>query len=271
MKNLPEFSEFTPPTPDEISTAIEVIKNGAASPEGFSEAHRKRIADLIGGMAGHISKLESALYEAKENLYIDSRTELLNSRGFEAKFADWLQETAENEDRRIALIFVDMDGLKKLNDKHSHEWGDIAIKHLAGALRATARKDDIVARLNGAGDEFVLALPEGRAVSVDGDLKYEPAKLDIADYVKDLPGRIMAKLEAESLLTDTDVDISFDQQLVEQLRNIKFSYGGAVFDNEDLKRPLAELLDVVDKKMYAQKALKRSSKGEPVDSAEYHI
>lgn len=53
------------------------------------------------------------------------------------------------------VLFVDLDGLKQLNDRHGHDAGDAALVVVADALRATTRVDDAVARLGG--DEFIVA------------------------------------------------------------------------------------------------------------------
>jgi diguanylate cyclase (GGDEF)-like protein len=53
------------------------------------------------------------------------------------------------------LLFIDLDGLKSINDTHGHRAGDEAIKLAAQALRDTARTSDVVARLGG--DEFLVA------------------------------------------------------------------------------------------------------------------
>jgi diguanylate cyclase (GGDEF)-like protein len=55
------------------------------------------------------------------------------------------------------VAYLDMDGLKRLNDRHGHAAGDAAIRALAARLAAAARPDALAARLGG--DEFALWLP----------------------------------------------------------------------------------------------------------------
>ena len=54
------------------------------------------------------------------------------------------------------LVYADIDGLKRLNDRHGHEAGDQALRDFADSVRKTVRKDDVFARLGG--DEFVIFL-----------------------------------------------------------------------------------------------------------------
>ena len=58
------------------------------------------------------------------------------------------------EGTSLGILFIDLDGLKQINDVHGHEAGDVALITLARAIESTTRKSDIVARLGG--DEFIV-------------------------------------------------------------------------------------------------------------------
>jgi diguanylate cyclase (GGDEF)-like protein len=62
---------------------------------------------------------------------------------------------ARRDHTNVMLLFVDLDGLKNINDTYGHRVGDDAIRRAAGALRGAARDSDVVARLGG--DEFLVA------------------------------------------------------------------------------------------------------------------
>ena len=66
---------------------------------------------------------------------------------------------ARRNGTRVALLFIDLDGFKPVNDRHGHAEGDKLLVTLAARLRETARKSDLVARLGG--DEFVVVLQGG--------------------------------------------------------------------------------------------------------------
>ena len=60
--------------------------------------------------------------------------------------------------RRAAVLFLDLDHFKKINDTHGHAVGDRMLKHLADLAKGTVRSADLVARWGG--EEFVFLLPE---------------------------------------------------------------------------------------------------------------
>ncbi len=96
--------------------------------------------------------VEATLAEAATH---DSLTGLPNRVSFFEQFSHALA-LAERSNERIALLFLDMDGLKIVNDAFGHDGGDMLIRQVGSRLRANIRKSDYVARL--AGDEFVIIL-----------------------------------------------------------------------------------------------------------------
>lgn len=82
---------------------------------------------------------------------VDELTGLLNRRGFLALAEQRLAAAAAGH-AQVAVLFADLDGLKRINDTLGHEAGDAAIKDMAGVLRRSLREGDVVARLGG--DEF---------------------------------------------------------------------------------------------------------------------
>lgn len=67
---------------------------------------------------------------------------------------------ARDSGERLALALVDIDHFKAINDSHGHEVGDLALRHVAQQLQATARGRDLVARHGG--EEFVVLLDAGQ-------------------------------------------------------------------------------------------------------------
>lgn len=82
----------------------------------------------------------------------DGLTGILNRRAF-----DQICETSAQKEQKIALLLIDMDNFKNVNDTYGHLGGDNALKSLAAALSETFRDTDYVARVGG--DEFAAILP----------------------------------------------------------------------------------------------------------------
>jgi diguanylate cyclase (GGDEF)-like protein len=99
----------------------------------------------------NVSKLEQALATIRDRALHDPLTGLPNREALEEKFK---QARGGNNSRKTALLFLDMDFFKKVNDTHGHEFGDRILKIIADRLKNSVRETDIVARLGG--DEFII-------------------------------------------------------------------------------------------------------------------
>ena len=78
-------------------------------------------------------------------------------------FLEWLGYTlaqARRDNQQIALLYIDLDGFKAVNDRYGHRRGDAVLGAIAERLRATKREGDVLARIGG--DEFALAAPNAR-------------------------------------------------------------------------------------------------------------
>ncbi|HYE22154.1 MAG TPA: diguanylate cyclase, partial [Verrucomicrobiae bacterium] len=99
--------------------------------------------------------------EAEETIHFqafhDSLTGLANRQSFYEKFA-MAQSMAVRNNYKLAILFLDLDRFKIINDTLGHAVGDLILKEVADRLSKTVRKNDIVARLGG--DEFILLLNE---------------------------------------------------------------------------------------------------------------
>jgi diguanylate cyclase (GGDEF)-like protein len=86
---------------------------------------------------------------------------------------EWLITKAQREKRRFALIFLDLDNFKNINDSHGHIFGDKVLLHISKVLLNIVRENDIVSRLGG--DEFVIVL---------SDFEHEEQITEVATRIK---------------------------------------------------------------------------------------
>jgi diguanylate cyclase (GGDEF)-like protein len=102
-------------------------------------------------------RVEKLVADLREAASTDPLTGLLNRRAFAERFGHELA-VARRAGRPFALVLLDVDRFKTINDRHGHAAGDATLVALAGALTGAVREVDTVARIGG--DEFALLLPD---------------------------------------------------------------------------------------------------------------
>jgi diguanylate cyclase (GGDEF)-like protein/putative nucleotidyltransferase with HDIG domain len=115
---------------------------------------------LLESVCQHASSaLNNALtYEkTRESALIDPLTELPNARGFYMMLEQRVAECQRMNRESLAVISMDIDDFKIINDKYGHSIGDRLLASVAGVVRSELRQMDILTRY--AGDEFVAILP----------------------------------------------------------------------------------------------------------------
>ena len=116
------------------------------------ERHRS-VRDL----ARMTKQLESVNRDLERLTLIDPLTELLNRRGLQQALSREVQHLRQGL-AGAAVLVVDLDDFKTINEAHGHAVGDVVLKEMARRLRASVRAIDYVGRIGG--DEFMLILPE---------------------------------------------------------------------------------------------------------------
>jgi diguanylate cyclase (GGDEF)-like protein len=125
---------------------------------------------------GALEKAEKTEAELRYLADHDSLTGLLNRRCFRGKLDRYVSFSARYGGQGAVMI-IDIDGLKEVNDKLGHQPGDNLIRRVADILRERVRTTDIVARLSG--DEFAVLVPQtdtAGALQLGEDLRAQVAE-----------------------------------------------------------------------------------------------
>ena len=158
----------------------------------------------------------------------DELTALYNQRGFYA-LAHEYASLAKRSNRGMLVLFIDLDGLKKINDTFGHAEGSRAIVAAGVVLEKTFRDTDLVARWGG--DEFAVLL------------------METDDQTLEL---IMDRLNSVLMRHNTQMRRGYD---------LAMSVGVARFDPQN-PRPIEQLLKEADQNMYLEKRKRKAAREE---------
>jgi diguanylate cyclase (GGDEF)-like protein len=158
--------------PELLGTAVILFRPGADA-EAVVAALDSGAVDVWGGeavTAELIARVRVAFrsrqlldlalrrYSDLEDLaYRDELTELPNRRGT-ARQVEVLISRSRRHGHQLALLLIDADRFKQVNDDHGHATGDLVLREIAHRLRDRVRREDLVGRWGG--EEFLVALPE---------------------------------------------------------------------------------------------------------------
>jgi len=120
------------------------------------------LRDEIAQLREQVARLEQQVCELDRLAHRDALVPCANRRGMMRELERIIAQH-ERHGTPAAVLFLDLDGLKMLNDSFGHEGGDAALIHVAEQLLAGVRTEDTVARLGG--DEFCILLDRANEAS----------------------------------------------------------------------------------------------------------
>jgi diguanylate cyclase (GGDEF)-like protein len=131
---------------------------------------QSKTAQLAGSLKAANSQLQTVNEELRQRAFLDPLTGVPNRMLFEDRLMHALrrieraaERISERSAEKIAVLFIDLDGFKPVNDSLGHAAGDQVLKEVATRLRIAARDSDTLARIGG--DEFVLLMEDVASVA----------------------------------------------------------------------------------------------------------
>lgn len=223
LAEAPEIPLVVLTSRDDVELGIRAVESGAQDHLVKGELVGNRLARAV----LYAIERQRQFASLRARTIVDELTGLYNRRGF-FTLGEQTLKLVRRKGRQLVVVFVDLDGLKRVNDTYGHERGDELIRDAAELLRATFRDSDIVARIGG--DEFAVVANETDDKSATT-----------------IMGRLNAALSVHNLLLPAE-------------RRLSMSIG-AVRHNVVADADLSELLARADSEMYAAKR-QRTTTGE---------
>ncbi|MGV8921250.1 MAG: putative bifunctional diguanylate cyclase/phosphodiesterase [Pseudomonas sp.] len=137
-----------------IALIVMLILSGSISAAMADKKLQGKERDLL-RVNALLSQLDQARVSLQQVAHYDALTNLINRRGFNHIFAEKLLEQSLNGGM-LAVMFLDIDHFKRINDSLGHDAGDELLKVIADHIRSATRTQDVVARFGG--DEFCILI-----------------------------------------------------------------------------------------------------------------
>ena len=187
----------------------------------FSEFYRVLIMTLSSALerVRNVQMMKKMIKTLDEMWVFDPMTHVYNRAGF-FKFSEEIMQNARRGQEDMFFIFLDLDGLKKVNDEFGHEMGDRMICDMADVLRKLRNREELLMRYGG--DEFVVF---GKGLS-SAEVEEDIARIRKAMEELNNSGDRIYRLDAS------------------------IGYHIVPYDNE---KPLSALIEMADQEMYKEK------------------
>jgi len=148
--------------------AIAWVQMPADTPLAWRIANAGAYIAVLGVAMAGLQTLRRREAQMARLIIQDQLTNVLNARAFADRLGQELDRNRRYP-RPLALMYMDLDNFKVINDTHGHQTGDAVLRLVADAMRSSVRQADVVGRLGG--DEFAVLMPETDAQLADAAAK----------------------------------------------------------------------------------------------------
>ena len=166
----------------------------------------KRLEDEVERRTSELrDALSSAQAEKQKSEFLahhDALTGLPNRRMLR-QFLDGLKSTTVDHGQTAALLHIDLDRFKQINDTYGHAAGDFVLEHVAGTLRSLTTSNEIVCRLGG--DEFIIACT------------MRPCSVRPVDLAHEIVRRLAVPIEFEGALLRFGASVGISKALLDDI------------------------------------------------------
>jgi diguanylate cyclase (GGDEF)-like protein len=184
-----------------------------------------RLVAEVEALKAELAAARAQIAELEVRADVDPLLDILNRRGFERELARSLAYV-KRYGTPAALLYLDLDGFKSVNDRHGHAVGDAVLKAVAAALVREVRASDVVGRLGG--DELAILL------------------WNVTEAAAAAKAEILEQTVETADLAPLGIDLA-----------VGASVGAAMLDVSDTP---ARVIERADRAMYARKAARRGQK-----------
>jgi diguanylate cyclase (GGDEF)-like protein len=193
-------------------------------PHARSRSVVMRLAAEVDALAAELAASRARITDLESRVDIDPLTDILNRRGFERELKRSLAYVKRYA-TGAALVYVDLDDFKPVNDRHGRAAGDAVLRAIAAALVRNVRASDVVARVGG--DEFAVLLwnvsgpaAAAKAAALEDAVYATPVRWDSSTLVVgacagvaplgplDTPAEVLARADAAMYARKSEKNIS---------------------------------------------------------------
>jgi diguanylate cyclase (GGDEF)-like protein/PAS domain S-box-containing protein len=227
LKDWPSLGSFLQLN-ERLENEISVTRNNRTSFLLVQVSPIRNKRDIFSGhviVVLDITDRKQAEMELERLARTDALTGVTNRRQF-FETAEKQFELAKRYSRQLAVMMLDVDYFKNINDRYGHRTGDQVLQFIAGACQRQVRSTDTFARYGG--EEFICLLPE----------QSERGAHDLAERIRQMIEQAEVQFEAQSIRTTVSIGLAFIQ------------------DTSDLT--LEKLIDHADQALYESKSAGRN-------------